>query len=128
MVLQQDDNHLRNHVSGSRWLFNGWMHGGSPFVELGTQILDHVAMLFGEVFLFPDIFLEVVELPGGCCCVRSDLFVHAHEFPVSLADGGVVDFGSGYTIATLLSRKPTAVLPAKPFVRLGGILYGDEGE
>ena len=39
-----------------------------------------------------------------------------------------MDLGSGYTIAAFLSRKPTAVLPAKPFVRLGCVLSVDEGE
>ena len=95
---------------------------------MGAQFLDDVTVLFGEVFLLPDIFLQVVEAPSGRWSVRANLFVHAHELPISLADGGIMDFGSGYNIAALLSRKPTAVLPAKPFVRLGCVLSVDEGE
>ena len=39
-----------------------------------------------------------------------------------------MDLGSVYNIATFFSRKPTAVLPAKPFVRLGCVLSVDEGK
>lgn len=43
-----------------------------------------------------------------------------------LADGGIMDPGNGHDKATLLLCKPAAVLPAEPFVWLGGILAVDE--